>query len=157
MKIIIYFQWWKIPVGGLLMDDRCQSERRPVGRRAKPVSQATEESTARPLSWTQNRVQSTIFCISSRTLLFRVKSPETFWEEWTGYKEFTVPFCVVFFFFVFFFFLVRLDLNSGLHTWKADAVWFEPHFQSLLLWIFFGDGGLMSYFQVSFDLRFSCS
>lgn len=31
MKIIIYFQWWKIPVGGLLMDDRCQSKRRPVG------------------------------------------------------------------------------------------------------------------------------
>jgi hypothetical protein len=30
----------------------------------------------------------------------------------------------------------RLGLNSGLHTFKAEPLLLKPHFQSILLWLF---------------------
>jgi heme/copper-type cytochrome/quinol oxidase subunit 4 len=39
-------------------------------------------------------------------------------------------------FHLFFFFWWDWRLNSGLSTCKADALQLEPHFQSILLWLF---------------------
>jgi hypothetical protein len=53
-------------------------------------------------------------------------------------KYFLREYCIL----LYFFFLVGLGFEPWLQAFKAGILSLEPHLQSILLWLFFGDGVL---------------